>query len=159
MMQLQRFSSNTAEELEGTNAYGKFSMQPLLPMQKDRVSSLRNDLDLGYTTIDDVIRIAQDLLDRLNQLGEYKHPLDVRRGRKEVMNMVERDENSRTIKAGSKTYFLDIKETKEGKPYLMITESRFKGEGEERERSTIVVFQDNAQALSEALTEMVEKLD
>jgi len=134
-------------------------MQPLLPMQKDRVSSLRNDLDLGYTTIDDVIRIAQDLLDRLNQLGEYKHPLDVRRGRKEVMNMVERDENSRTIKAGSKTYFLDIKETKEGKPYLMITESRFKGEGEERERSTIVVFQDNAQALSEALTEMVEKLD
>ena len=134
-------------------------MQPLLPMQKNRVSILRNDLDLGYTTIDDVIRLTKDLLDRLNQLGEYKHPLDVRRGRKEVMNMVERDENSRTIKAGSKTYFLDIKETKEGKPYLMITESRFKGEGEERERSTIVVFQDNAQAFSEALTEMVEKLD
>ena len=134
-------------------------MQPLLPMQRNKVLSLRNDLDLGYTTIDDVIRIAQELLARLSQLGEYKHPMDVRRGRKEVMNMIEREENSRTIKAGSKTYFLDIKETKEGKPFLMITESRFKGEGEERERSTIIVFQDNAQAFSEALTEMVEKLE
>lgn len=73
--------------------------------------------------------------------------------------MVERAENSRTVKAGAKTYFLDIKETKEGKPYLMITESRFKGEGDERERSTIVVFQDNAQAFADALTEMVEKLE
>ena len=132
-------------------------MQRFLPMQKNRGLSLRDDL--GYTTIDDVIRLAQELLARLNQLGEYKHPLDVRRGRKEVMIMVEREENSRTIKAGAKTFFLDIKETKEGKPYLMITESRFKGEGEERERSTIVVFQDNAQAFSEALTEMAEKLD
>ena len=128
-------------------------------MQKDKVLGLINDLDLGYTTIDDVIRLAQELLARLNQLGEYKHPLDVRRGRKEVMKMIEREENSRIVKAGPKTYFLDVKETKEGKPYLMITESRFKGEGEERERSTIIVFQDNAHAFSEALTEMVAKLE
>ena len=134
-------------------------MRPLLPMQKNRVLSLKNDQNPGYTTIDDVIRLAQELLARLNQLGEYKHPLDVRRGRKEVMKMIEREENSRTIKAGPKTYFLDIKETKEGKPYLMITASRFKGEGEERERSTIIVFQDKAQAFAEALTEMVEKID
>ena len=134
-------------------------MQLSLLMQGKKESSLGNDQTLGYTTIDDVIQLAQELLARLNQLGEYKHPLEVRRGRKEVMIMVEREENSRTIKAGAKTYFLDIKETKEGKPYLMITESRFKGEGEERERSTIVVFQDNAQAFSEALTEMVEKLE
>ena len=72
--------------------------------------------------------------------------------------MVERQEKSKTVKAGSKTYFFDIKETKEGKPYLLITESRFKGEGEERERSTIVVFQDNAQEFTEALTQMSEKL-
>ena len=74
-------------------------MQPFMPMQKNSVLSLRNDL--GYTTIDDVIRLAQELLARLNQLGEYKHPLDVRRGRKEVMIMVEREENSRTIKVKS----------------------------------------------------------
>jgi hypothetical protein len=157
MMQLQRSNENTAGKPEGTSASGKFWMQPSLLMQKNRVLSLRNDL--GYTTIDDVIQLAQELLARLNQLGEYKHPLDVRRGRKEVMIMVEREENSRTIKAGAKTYFLDIKETKEGKPYLMITESRFKGEGEERERSTIIVFKDNAQTFSEALTEMVDKLE
>ena len=65
--------------------------------------------------------------------------------------MVERQQNSKTVKAGSKTYFFDIKETKEGKPYLLITESRFKGEGEERERSSIIVFQENAQEFTEAV--------
>ena len=72
--------------------------------------------------------------------------------------MVERQKHSKTVKAGSKTYFFDIKETKDGKPFLLITESRFKGEGEERERSSIIVFQDNAQEFTEAVTEMSEKL-
>jgi hypothetical protein len=40
----------------------------------------------------------------------------------------------------------------------MITESRFKGEGEERERSTIIVFQENAQEFAEAVSQMSEKL-
>jgi hypothetical protein len=127
-------------------------------MQGKKESILGNDQTLGYTTIDDVIRLATELLVRLNQLGEYKHPLDVRKGRKEVVNMVERQENSKIVKAGSKTYFFDVKETKEGKPYLLITESRFKGEGEERERSSIIVFQDNAQEFTEAVTQMNEKL-
>lgn len=133
-------------------------MQLSLLMQGKKESILGNDQTLGYTTIDDVIRLATELLVRLNQLGEYKHPLDVRKGRKEVVNMVERQENSKTVKAGSKTYFFDVKETKEGKPYLLITESRFKGEGEERERSSIIVFQDNAQEFTEAVTQMNEKL-
>jgi hypothetical protein len=51
---------------------------------------------------------------------------------------------SKTIKAGSKTYFFDLKETKEGQPYLTITESRFKGKGQERKRSCIVVFSEHA---------------
>jgi len=35
------------------------------------------------------------------------------------------DENpSKQIKGSDRTYFLDIEETKEGKPYLRITESR-----------------------------------
>jgi len=51
------------------------------------------------------------------------------------------DQNdSKTVKAGSKTYFFDLKETKEGQPYLTITESRFMGEGQDRERVSIVVF-------------------
>ena len=36
---------------------------------------------------------------------------------------------NKTVKAGLTTYFFDIKETKGGKLYLVITESRFKGEG------------------------------
>ena len=65
---------------------------------------------------------------------------------------------SRTVKAGSKTYFLDVKETKDGKPYLVITESRFKGDSNERERRTIIVFQENAKEFAEAVSEMTDKL-
>ena len=69
------------------------------------------------------------------------------------------DQNdSKTVKAGSKTYFFDLKETKEGQPYLTITESRFMGEGKDRERSSIVVFPDHAQDFLQATQEMVKKL-
>ena len=66
--------------------------------------------------------------------------------------------DSKTVKAGSKTYFFDLRETKEGQLFLTITESRFKGEGQDRERSSIVVFPDHAQDFLEATQEMVEKL-
>jgi len=128
-------------------------------MQKNKVSRLKNDLDLEYTTIDDAIRLTKELLARLSQLGEYKHPLDVRRGRKEVVNVVEQNNQSKTVKAGSKTYFFDINKTKDGKLYLVITESRFKGEGEERDRSSIFVFQENAQKFATAVSEMVDLLE
>jgi len=77
--------------------------------------------------------------------------------RREVMNMTE-PTDSKTVKAGSKTYFFDLRETKEGQPFLTITESRFKGEGQDRERSSIVVFPDNAQDFLEATQGMIEKL-
>ena len=44
------------------------------------------------------------------------------------------------IKAGATTYFFDIKQSKNGKPFLVITESRFKGEEGKHQRSSIVVF-------------------
>jgi hypothetical protein len=70
------------------------------------------------------------------------------------------DQNdSKTVKAGSKTYFLDLKETEEGQPFLTITESRFKGEGQDRERASIVVFPDHAQDFLEATQEMIQKLE
>ena len=69
------------------------------------------------------------------------------------------DQNdSKTVKAGSKTYFFDLKETKEQQPYLVITESRFMGEERDRERTRIVVFPDHAQDFLEATQEMIEKL-
>ena len=42
------------------------------------------------------------------------------------------------IRAGSRTYFLDVCQTKDGKDYLVITESRFMGEGKERERQRVI---------------------
>ena len=71
--------------------------------------------------------------------------------------MLENNPN-RTVKAGSTTYFFDIKETKGGKPYLVITESRFKGEGSARQRSSIVVFPEQIKEFISALQEMVSEL-
>ena len=63
---------------------------------------------------------------------------------------------SKIVKAGSTTYFFDVKVTKGGKPYLVITESRFKGEGSERQRSSVVVFPEYARDFQQALQEMVQ---
>ena len=115
--------------------------------------------DHDFTTIDDAIGLAEQLLDSLNKLGEYKHPLDVRKGRKGVEHLTDKDENSKILKAGAKTYFFDIKETKDSKPFLLITESRYKGEDEDRERSSIVVFEQNVQAFAEAVADMAAKLE
>ena len=107
-----------------------------------------------FTTIDDCVLLVQELAMHLGRLGEYKHPLSVRKG---VMRVSEAEE-SKIVKAGSRTYFLDRKLSKDGRPFLVITESRFKGEGEDRERTSIVVFPDHAEAFSQAVSEMVAEL-
>ena len=61
---------------------------------------------------------------------------------------------SKIVKAGSTTYFFDVKATKEGKPFLVITESRFRGEGSERQRSSIVVFPEQIKEFSTSLQEI-----
>ena len=113
------------------------------------------DPDQAFTTIDDAIGLAEALLKGLNKLGEYKHPLDVRKG---VVNLVETDENSKILKAGAKTYFFDLKETKEKKPFLLITESRFSGADGERERSSIIVFPEQAEDFAGLVSEFTEKI-
>ena len=65
-------------------------------------------------------------------------------------------EMSRTVKAGKRTYFFDVKEAKTGDKYLVITESRFRGEGQERERSTVMVFSDTLEEFVEAFHEIVK---
>jgi hypothetical protein len=66
---------------------------------------------------------------------------------------------SQAIRAGASTYFLDIKETQAGKPYLAITESRFKGEGSPRQRVTIVVFPEHIEEFLKALNTVAEKVE
>jgi len=110
----------------------------------------------AFTTIDDMLDLARELVDGLNQLGERRHPLDIRRG---VRNMVEREEKkSEMLKASGKTFFFDIKETREKKPYLVITESRLKGEGEKPERSSIMIFEENLEEFAEVVAKMAQKM-
>lgn len=75
----------------------------------------------------------------------------------EVVDMAEHDD-SIIVKAGSKTYFFDLKQTRDNKPYLLLTESRFKGEGEERERVSITIFPESAAPFGQAVAEMVNRL-
>ena len=109
-----------------------------------------------FTTIDDLVRVAEELSSGLQQLSEYKHPLDVRRGARRREGVIDMADNtdSITVKAGAKTYFFDIKETKDNKPYLVITESRFKGEGKTRERVSMSVFPESAEEFAEAVGTM-----
>ena len=69
------------------------------------------------------------------------------------------EQKNETIRAGSRTYFIDLKETKENKPFLVLTESRYKGEGKEHERTSIAIFPEYAQTLLEAFEKMVAELD
>ena len=124
-----------------------------MPRSKEAQSDYSDNRE--FTTIDDAIGLAEELLTSLNKLGEYKHPLDVRRG---VSSVIDKDDRSKILKAGGRTYFFDIKETKDKKPFLLITESRFKGEGDERERSSILVFQHNVQDFAQAISDLAEKI-
>jgi len=107
-----------------------------------------------FITIDDLIPLATRLSQGLNKLSEYKYPLDVRRG----VRSMNSEKESITIKAVGRMYFLDVKETKDGNPYLIITESRSKSEGKERERASIFVFQENLREFSDAIAQMADKL-
>ena len=71
--------------------------------------------------------------------------------------MINQD-NSQTIKAGSITYFFDVKETRQGKPYLVITMSRFKGEGEDRDRVSIPLFPEHVRTFVKVFLEMAQNL-
>jgi hypothetical protein len=106
--------------------------------------------DHAYPTIDDAIRLSHELFHRLKQIGDYKYPLAVRKG---VRSMTD-EKNNCTVRAGSITYFLDIKQIRDGDPFLVITESRFKGEEEQRERRTLVVLKEKAGEFAQAVAEM-----
>ncbi len=129
-------------------------MPPLPAMPKRKGSEWGSDQptrELSFITIDDCIQAAQELWSRLRQLGEYKHPLDVRKG--VILSMADKDD-SKTLKASSRTYFFDLKQTKEGKHYLLITESRMKT----NQRNQIAVFPEEAPGFLAAVQEMAGKM-
>ena len=66
---------------------------------------------------------------------------------------------SRIVKAGSRTFSSISKKPRIPNPFLVITQSQFKGEGEERERSSIVLFPEHVLDFAQALQDLTEHLD
>ena len=64
--------------------------------------------------------------------------------------------HSANLKAGSKTYFFDIKAAKNGNKYLTITDSSIGKDGQ-KFRNTVTVFQDQLQNFNQAIQEISEK--
>jgi len=62
---------------------------------------------------------------------------------------------NKRVDCGSRTYFFDVKETKEGKKYLTITETRLR-EGV-RERYRIMVFEEGITEFIQTINEAAEK--
>ena len=60
----------------------------------------REDKCVGMVTIDDVINLADMLLKQLQQLGDYKYPFDIRRGRRGIKTMC--DQTNRGMKLRAK---------------------------------------------------------
>jgi len=62
---------------------------------------------------------------------------------------------NKRIDCGSRTYFFDVKEMKEGKKYLTITETRLR-EGV-RERQRVMIFEEGITEFMQAINEVAEK--
>jgi hypothetical protein len=153
MMQFPNYNISAGEKQVKPYRFGKSLMQLSLPMHDKTVARLGSKRE-AFMTIDDVRKMAQELLAALDTLGSYKHPLDIRRGiAKEVGNVVHAEE-SKIVKSSSRTYFFDIKKTQEEKPYLVITESRKK----ENKRLSIMVFPEDADSFFQAIEVMIKKL-
>jgi len=117
--------------------------QPLSDKKKEKI-----------TTIDDLMATAGKLYKGLIDLSQQKHPLDIRRG----VSDMNAERESETVKAQGRTYFLDVESTKDGKPYLRITESHINKEKNESVRNTILVFQEDIHEFTQALTKMAYKV-
>lgn len=71
------------------------------------------------------------------------------------------DENklaSDKLKAGGRTYFFDIKEAKSGKPYLMVTESRFDKRSGEMARSRLIFYPEDISEFLKMFQDLVDQL-
>ncbi len=61
-----------------------------------------------------------------------------------------------TLRAGSRTYFFDVKNASNGKLYLDITESRKKQDGT-YERHNIMIFKEDVKHFKNEIIEIYEK--
>ncbi len=59
---------------------------------------------------------------------------------------------SSMVRAGRTTYFVDVREAKNGKKYISISENRLDGD-DKRQRSTVRVFSDSIEQFRQAVDE------
>lgn len=77
--------------------------------------------------------------------------------RKGVINLEDKGDYL-LLKAGQRTYFFNIRKTKKGENFLIITESIYKGEGQERERKSLMVFRDQVEKFAGLTAKAAEKV-
>lgn len=65
---------------------------------------------------------------------------------------------SEKLSAGGRTYFFDIKEAKSGRPYLLVTETRFDKRSGEMARSRLIFYPEVVGEYSKIFQDMVEQL-
>lgn len=61
------------------------------------------------------------------------------------------------VRAGRRTYFLDIKENKFGNKYLVINESKHQMETDSYERHKIMIFEEDLEKFHAAFEEILDK--
>lgn len=107
-----------------------------------------------FVTIDDLLKQAESLYNGLKDLSHQRHPLSIYKG---VKNMETTNEHE-MLKTSSRTYFFDIENTKNGKPYLKISESRINKETQEQTRNTIIIFQEDLFQFTETFNTMSKRI-
>ena len=75
-----------------------------------------------------------------------------------------KDRSKNTVKSanfriGSKTFFFDVNTASNDQKYLKVTESRFMGEGQDRVRSSVVVFPNEVKDFQANLKDIIGYLN
>ncbi len=156
MNQYQIYNGNTAGAPGERYHSGKLLMKQLELSQANTMPQTpTNNNQHVFQTLDNMKELAHKLVDGLNKLGQQnKYPLSIRKG----VRHLEREKKGEMLKASTKTYFFDIKETRESKPFLVITESRLRGEGQKAQRSSIMIFEENIEEFAALVSQMAEKI-
>jgi len=75
-----------------------------------------------------------------------------------------KDRSKNTVKSanfriGSRTFFFDVNVASNERKYLKVTESRFMGEGQDRVRSSVVLFPEDAKDFQANLKDIIGYLN
>ncbi len=71
-----------------------------------------------------------------------------------------KDRSKNTVKSvnfriGNRTFFFDVNVASNERKYLKVTESRFMGEGQDRVRSSVVLFPEDAKDFQDNLKDII----